>query len=131
MIVTFQSCAVLVPVRLAGSGSPEEGRVEVYYNRVWGAVVGALTWNNANAVCRMLRYTHAVRPFMHARNTRFGVNTGHIWLQGISCTGLETNLVSCPGAQWGHYRSSHDYDAALICSNKTGKVPRGCKIMLK
>ena len=94
----------------------------MYYNGVWGAVVGDRTWKNANVVCRMLGFTHALVPFMYAKNTPYRVKTGYTWLQGIRCTGRETNLVSCPRARWGHYRSSHDNDVALICSNKTGKV---------
>ena len=106
-----------------GGISPAEGRVEVYYNRMWGSVMIDQNWINADTVCRMLGFTHALVPFMHAGNTPYGVKTGHIWLRNVRCTGHETNLASCPRARSGrHSYSDHNYDSALICSNNTGKM---------
>ena len=115
------SFKIIVSVRLVGGKSSAEGRVEVYYNRAWGTVVRDQNRNNARVVCRMLGFTHELGSFLYAKNTAHGVGAGHIWLRGSRCTGSEKSLISCPAARFGQQYSSHSDDAALICSNKTGK----------
>lgn len=48
-----------IPIRLIGS-SPNEGRVEVYYNNTWGSICN-YHWDllDASVVCKMLGYIRA------------------------------------------------------------------------
>jgi len=49
------SCCYLLIVRLAGSGSPYEGRLEVYYNGTWGTVCDdSFDDIDATVACRSL-----------------------------------------------------------------------------
>ena len=45
-------------LRLVGGNHNWEGRVEVYWNRVWGAISDS-QWstNDANVVCRQLKHS--------------------------------------------------------------------------
>ena len=103
-----------------GGSSPSEGRVEVYYNRVWGTVRINQNWITANTVCRMLGFTHALVPFLYAKNTPYGVKKGFIWFR-FRCSEREKNLASCPMTLLEQSYPSHNYDSALMCSNNTGK----------
>ena len=51
-------------VRLAGSNSPLEGRVEVCYDGVWGTVCHS-SWSTQDAavVCRQLGYSSSGRQY--------------------------------------------------------------------
>ena len=57
MHVELEDC-INGEVRLVGSSSPHEGRVEVCVNEVWGTVCSN-SWNNddASVICRQLGYS--------------------------------------------------------------------------
>ncbi|XP_069112364.1 scavenger receptor cysteine-rich domain-containing protein DMBT1-like isoform X1 [Argopecten irradians] len=100
-------------VRLVGGFSNSSGRVEVYYDKEWGAVCDR-NWDNndAEVVCRMLGYSRGSAY----RYGVFGVGTGTTWMTDVRCSGTESKLFHCSFNGWGYY-CSHDYDVGVVCFN--------------
>ena len=106
-------------VRLADGGSPNQGRVEVLYNKEWGTVCDD-GWdiNDAQVVCRMLNFTSAsVVPIKPA----FSEGKGRIWLYEVRCTGNENSLSECRYYDWGNDICDHNEDAGVICGPASSK----------
>ena len=115
-------------------GAVMEGRVEYCHNGRWGTVCHN-GWDTLDAmvVCRQLGHnTHGVccqeicKYILHAviinmlgaraltvSYSRQG--TGHIWLDGIKCTGTEMRLADCPSNPLGGQNCRHTQDASIRC----------------
>jgi len=99
-------------VRLVGGPSSRQGRLQVYYNGIWGTVCDdAFTDAAARVVCSMLGY---------GRNGRFignlyGAGSGKIWLDNVVCTGWETNIANCQHKSWGSHNCVHGEDVSVSC----------------
>ena len=103
-------------VRLVGGSSPNEGRVEVYYNGTWGTVCDD-SWSrtDVSVVCRMLGYPGAVSAHGSAH---FGLGTGRIWLDEVDCSGSENSLFDCNHPTWGYHDCTHSEDAGVVCQGE-------------
>ncbi|ESO86370.1 hypothetical protein LOTGIDRAFT_129408, partial [Lottia gigantea] len=103
-----------VNVRLVDGNSPDEGRVEIYYNGTWGTLCDD-NWNanNARVVCRMLNKT---TEQVTARGAGFFPRGhGKIWLDELNCIGNETNIEQCGHRSWGKTNCRHEEDAGVVC----------------
>ena len=79
-----------IEVRLINGQDANEGRVEILYAGVWGAICNDLfNLTAANVVCRQLGYPGAVRV------ASFGSHSNQIWLDDVRCIGNETSIVHC------------------------------------
>ncbi|XP_072102343.1 scavenger receptor cysteine-rich domain-containing protein DMBT1-like [Mobula birostris] len=100
-------------VRLVNGSYACSGRVEVYYDGVWGTVCDD-EWGpeDAKVVCKQLGCgSHATAK----RGAYFGKGCGNIWMDNVACSGIESSLVYCPFAGWGIHDCGHQQDAAVIC----------------
>uniref|UniRef100_UPI0037E836A2 galectin-3-binding protein A-like n=1 Tax=Semicossyphus pulcher TaxID=241346 RepID=UPI0037E836A2 len=104
-------------VRLFGSGSTSEGRVEVYHDGKWGTVCDD-GWDMAEAqvVCRQLNFPGAVSVVI---GKDYGQATGPIWLDDLVCKGTENYLSTCTFKSWGLTDCSHKEDVGVICETGT------------
>ncbi|CAH1251216.1 DMBT1 [Branchiostoma lanceolatum] len=105
-------------LRLAGGRVPWEGRVEFRPGEKseWGAVCNTgWTEDDARVVCRQLGHTGGVTsPLLPG----YGEGTGLIWMGDVTCSGEETNILSC-GFTWEPSDCDHGQDVQLVC---TGSV---------
>ena len=109
---------MLLPVE---GGAANEGRVEVFHERVWQLVCDS-SWDlrDGDVVCRELGYGYAVRV---VGNALFGEGTGLQWKVDLHCSDNATGLKYC------RYNSlltmkpcTHSEDAGAICSKTSENI---------
>jgi len=102
-------------LRIVDGATPDEGRLELFFNNQWGTVCDD-RWdiNDATVACRQLGY-----PGADAALYTFNVvdGTGPILLDDVQCTGTEANLLDCTHRQpTGTHNCSHFEDAGVRCT---------------
>ena len=102
------------PVRLFGGDSENEGRVEIYYNNIWGTVCNTY-WGSSDSdtVCRQLGYTGSTQNYHF---TFFGNVNSPIWMDRVSCGTLDACLGKCSFTGFGNNRCQHSQDIFVNCS---------------
>ncbi|KAM6288823.1 antigen WC1.1-like, partial [Aegotheles albertisi] len=102
-------------VRLVNGSGRCAGRVEIYSQGSWGTICDD-GWDlrDAAVICRQLGCGGAVEALGSAR---FGAGSGHIWLDGVNCSGAEAALWDCPAGSWGKPNCGHKEDAGVVCSD--------------
>ena len=108
--------ADLSGLRLVGGNWNGEGRVEILYSGSWGTVCDD-SWDmdDARVACRELGYPDAASALQSAH---FGVGSGQIWLDDVSCAGSEDSIENCPHNGWGSHNCNHNEDAGVVCLSK-------------
>ncbi|KAL0616770.1 DMBT1-like protein, partial [Plecturocebus cupreus] len=103
------------PVRLVSSHGRCAGRVELFYQGVWGTICDDL-WDlpEANIVCRQLECGWAISAPGEAH---FGEGSGRILLDNVHCRGDEQHLEECSHVGWFSHNCAHGEDASVICSD--------------
>ncbi|XP_054771805.2 mucin-2-like [Lytechinus pictus] len=117
-------------VRLVDGSSSLEGRIEVYYNGVWGTICD-IGWDStdANVICKQLGFQIS----MGTNIPRFGQGpfTQRVWLMNVQCESSDESLYDCvTNDQWGQASACpHSKDVGVRCSGlNVGIAPnyQGC-----
>ena len=107
-----------IAVRLVGGSNYNEGRVEVFFNNIWGTVCNR-GWDAADAVvvCRQLGLSYVNAQAVSG--DLFGPGSGQVWQDDVRCVGSEKNLIECNRIIWAnHYFFGIRFeDAGVICFN--------------
>ncbi|XP_057700240.1 neurotrypsin [Corythoichthys intestinalis] len=108
-------------VRLVGGTGGYEGRLEVFYHGQWGTVCDdGWTDSNTQVVCRQLGYrlgqTLVPEGLDITPVPRFGVASGPILLDDVSCTGKEPSLLLCKREEWLRHDCTHHEDVNIACN---------------
>ncbi|XP_038069911.1 deleted in malignant brain tumors 1 protein-like [Patiria miniata] len=118
-------------VRLAGGVNAYEGRVEIFYNGVWGTVCDSRThsdpsyihreefWDtkDAQVVCRQLRFLGVKRVSAQLHPPP---STLPVILTNQRCNGTEANLGDCSVDYMRHggpFKCSRSQDVSVVCSD--------------
>ena len=105
-------------LRLANGNRKSEGRVEIFYNDIWGTVCD-FNWDlrDAIVVCRQLGYSSALTAKGKAS---FGTGIGKnrkITLSNVGCLGNESSIDMCSSDGWGvNLCPSFHEDASVVCT---------------
>ena len=106
-----------IQIRLAGSGLPSAGRLEMFYNGTWGTVCygySRFSHYTTNTVCRQLGYSSAVRfGFL------YGSTNGSSWLnfRDIQCSGRESSIIYCKGLNWRLHHCVQQQNLGITCKD--------------
>ena len=100
-------------LRLVGGSTYKEGRVEMYYNSVWGTVCDD-SWDylDARVVCRQLGFGYYGTALT---GSSVPDGSGTIWLDDVRCSGYETHILNCPRNAVGSHNCVHHEDAGVRC----------------
>uniref|UniRef100_A0A8C5PQC0 SRCR domain-containing protein n=1 Tax=Leptobrachium leishanense TaxID=445787 RepID=A0A8C5PQC0_9ANUR len=103
-------------LRLIGGQNNCSGRVEIFYQGVWGTVCDD-SWdmNDAEVVCRQLGCGSAQAAVGEAM---FGYGKGPIWMDEVNCKGNEEALHDCSSLPWNTSDCRHKEDAGVSCKGK-------------
>ena len=114
--------------------SPQNGRVEVCYNNLWGTVCDD-DWDDRDAqvVCRQLGYSAQGVFILYQANmasinilllagarsysgsASYGPGIGPIFFDNVDCSGSEEYLVNCSSQPIGDHNCNHFEDAGVLC----------------
>ncbi|XP_078390910.1 scavenger receptor cysteine-rich domain-containing protein DMBT1-like [Cetorhinus maximus] len=107
-------CSDLTKIRLMDGSDYCSGRVEVYYNNIWGSVCDD-SWDmlDTQVACKELGCgTAKAAP----GNGHFGAATSSFWLDEVNCNGTEFKLSQCQSNSIGEHNCSPGEAASVICS---------------
>lgn len=109
----------LVPIRLLGGRTVNEGRLQVRIDNQWGTVCN-YRWNiiNAALVCQQLGLVLNPDDWFMERNQIPDAGTAEqIILSNVDCTELDTDITTCRAESVEDFENSctHEHDVGVKC----------------
>ena len=90
--------------------------MEMLHNGVWGTICDDY-WDlrDADVVCQQLNYERASEAVQYSG---FGLGTGPIWMDDVTCYGSEIDITECIFNGWNSSDCVHREDAGVKCYGK-------------
>ncbi|KAF4114844.1 hypothetical protein G5714_005067 [Onychostoma macrolepis] len=112
-----EETGTLTDVKLVSGSSECDGRVQIRYNKQWGAVCHS-GWDLADAtvLCRELDCGDIAEPKAYVGTS------GQIWVDQLACTGNELTVQDCPFTGWGVSSCLDGLHAGVFCQKTLRKV---------
>ncbi|XP_038644281.1 deleted in malignant brain tumors 1 protein-like, partial [Scyliorhinus canicula] len=111
-------CSEHKELRLVNGKHRCEGRVEIFYNGIWGTLCSDnVDKRDAEVICKQLQCGPHMSINYDARS--FGEGSGPIWLDEIDCGSHESTLWQCQSNPWGQHNCYHREDASVVCSESS------------
>ena len=108
-------CILDIPVRLASGPNPDEGRVEIYWNKAWGNIYSSVwTYEYAKIICQQLGYKYTLSAVQEGY---FKGDDVPVHTRDVYCLGNETKLAECQITFWPSNANHHDSPRGVRCSN--------------
>jgi deleted-in-malignant-brain-tumors protein 1 len=103
-------------IRLVNGTVPNEGRVEICVNRVWGTICEPLPYykENARVICKQLGFSSIGATYYGFSKFGDGNLTHHLW--NVHCHGLEDTVLSCSSDY--SFQCFHGNTAGVKCFSK-------------
>uniref|UniRef100_A0A8D0HJC5 Soluble scavenger receptor cysteine-rich domain-containing protein SSC5D n=1 Tax=Sphenodon punctatus TaxID=8508 RepID=A0A8D0HJC5_SPHPU len=113
-------CSGKLQMRLAGGPNSCSGRVEMMYNHTWRSL-GDSGWGmqEAGVACRQLGCGEAQSA---PRGSQFGIGTGPVLLNYVSCSGTESALIECEAKPPGQHECVCGSYAGAVCTGQKGAM---------
>ncbi|XP_032869704.1 deleted in malignant brain tumors 1 protein-like, partial [Amblyraja radiata] len=109
-------CSEHKEMRLVNGGRRCEGRVEVWYNGIWGTVCSVKLYRvEAEVICKQLECGPLEYIEYDAR--KYGQGSGPIWIDEMKCSSHESALWQCQFDPWGQHNCDHREDAGVSCKD--------------
>ncbi|KAJ8300760.1 hypothetical protein KUTeg_022279 [Tegillarca granosa] len=112
VLITVDIVFCQTQIRFAGPNSnATQGRLEVFYNGVWGTVCND-NFDTAEAIviCRI-----NVNKGSAVNSSVFGPGTGPILLDDVNCDATELDISQCQSRPWNVSDCQHNEDVGVIC----------------
>ncbi|KAM5254798.1 scavenger receptor cysteine-rich type 1 protein M130 [Hipposideros larvatus] len=111
-------CSDFMSVRLISETSRETcaGRLEVFYNGVWGSVGKSnMSPDTVEVVCRQLGCADngTIMPASVAKTM-----SRHMWVDNVQCPKGPDTLWQCPSSPWKQRLASPSEETWITCANK-------------
>ena len=88
--------------------------MEICINNAWGTVCDTrFGLTDATIVCRTLGFNFTEARLLEVSD--FGIGTGPIFLDDLSCEEDDETLLDCSSAALGLHACTHDQDVAVRC----------------
>jgi hypothetical protein len=103
----------LVQVQLSEGFGATSGRVEVFDGSSWGTVCDdGFTRDNAIVICRQLGFQTAIEPYFYTDSSYTDLP---VVLDGVDCSGDESNIADCNHDYWGANDCSYSENVGVYC----------------
>ncbi|XP_069137580.1 scavenger receptor cysteine-rich type 1 protein M130-like [Argopecten irradians] len=102
-------------IRLVNGSKMNGGRLEVFRGS-WGSVCDDSFGDpEATVACRILGHRNVSN--VDVSTAKYGIGSGQIWLDDLSCSGTETDIGTCHfrGNSWGSHNCHHSEDVSVDC----------------
>ena len=99
-------------LRLRDGDNDNEGRIEVFYDGLWGTICDR-GWNEEDAIvaCRQL----GLEAEKAVPGGYFPFGHGDVVLELVDCKGFESRITDCQHPGLGRSDCGHEKDAGVVC----------------